>query len=100
MSRFWPIAAGWFFAAIGFGFIVWLFARMFKRSEDPTRLLFKWILTAIVLAFMLLEVGPMVGKGGFDAAFVGIPLTAVCGLVFAIIWRHNIAALIAKPFAD
>jgi tetratricopeptide (TPR) repeat protein len=37
---------------------------------------------------------------GYDGAFIGIPLTAVCGLVLAIIWRHNIASIVAKPFAS
>src|SRR5258708_7459716 len=94
------IVASWVFAAIGFGFIVWLFIRAFKKTEEPVELLIKWILTALVLAFMVLYVAPIVAKGDFGAAFVGIPLTAVCGLVFAIIWRHAIAAAIAKPFAD
>ena len=29
---------------------------------------------------------------------VALPLTGLCGLVLAIIWRHSLAALVAKPF--
>jgi outer membrane protein assembly factor BamD (BamD/ComL family) len=40
----------------------------------------------------------MVADGGYVAAFGGIPLTAVSGLTLALIWRHNIASFISKPF--
>jgi tetratricopeptide (TPR) repeat protein len=42
----------------------------------------------------------MVGQGGYGAAFVGIPLTAVFGVVLAAIWRRNIADMVAKPIAS
>jgi tetratricopeptide (TPR) repeat protein len=45
-------------------------------------------------------VAPIVARGGYDGAFIGVPLTAVCGLVLAIIWRHAIAGVIAKPFTS
>ncbi len=69
-----------------------------KKSEDPARMLFKWLLTSGVLAFMFLVVGPIVGGDNYAAAFVGVPLAAVCGLVLAIIWRHSLAGLVAAPF--
>lgn len=49
---------------------------------------------------MVKYVAPLVGQGGYAGAFAGIPLTAACGLVLAIIWRHSIAALVAKPFTS
>jgi tetratricopeptide (TPR) repeat protein len=78
--------------------IGWFLWTTIRKAEDPARMVFKWILTAGVLAFMWLKVAPMVGSGGYEAAFTGIPLTAVCGLALAIIWRHSIGSLIAKPF--
>lgn len=71
-----------------------------KNSADPGRMLFKWILTAIMLGVLFGVVGPIVGEGGYGGAFVGIPATAVCGLVFFIIWRHSICGLVAKPFTS
>ncbi len=71
-----------------------------KKSEDPARLVFKWVITAVVIGFMIKVVAPMVGAGGYGAAFGGIPLTAVCGLALAIIWRRSIAELVANPFAS
>jgi outer membrane protein assembly factor BamD (BamD/ComL family) len=78
----------------------WALFHVLKRSEDPARLVFKWILTAVVIGLMMWKVAPLVGGGGYDGAFIGIPLTAVCGLALAIIWRHNIASIVAKPFAS
>jgi tetratricopeptide (TPR) repeat protein len=33
-------------------------------------------------------------------AFIGVPFAAVCGIVLAIIWRHSLADMVAKPFAS
>ena len=78
----------------------WFFARALKRSDDPARLIFKWILTGLVLAILIWVVRPIVAAGGYGGAFLGVPLMAVCGLVLAIIWRHNIASMIARPFVS
>lgn len=77
-------------------FIVWTI----RRAEDPARRLFKWCLTLPLLGYMIFRVAPMVGRGGLEAAGSGIPLAAICSLALAIIWRHDIAALIARPFGD
>jgi tetratricopeptide (TPR) repeat protein len=81
--------------AIG-SLIVW----SVKKADDPARMIFKWILTAIVVAVLFWKVAPIMAKGGYTAAFGGIPMGAVCGLVLAIIWRHNLAGLVANPFGS
>jgi tetratricopeptide (TPR) repeat protein len=78
----------------------WGFIRVLKKSEDPPLLIFKWILTGVIVTFMAMVLGPMMRKGGFDAAFVGVPTTAVCGLILAAIWRKNIANMIATPIGN
>ena len=87
---------------IGTAFVIavigWFVWHTIRKSEDTGRMVFKWICTAGVLAFMWLYVAPIVGEGGWGAAMSGIPLTALSGLALAIIWRHSIAAMIAKPF--
>jgi tetratricopeptide (TPR) repeat protein len=82
--------------AFGF-FVLW---PTIKKSEDPALMVFKWVLTAVIIGFMIKVVAPMVGAGGYGGAFGGIPLTAVCGLVLAITWRRNIAELVANPVAS
>jgi tetratricopeptide (TPR) repeat protein len=70
------------------------------KSEDPARMTFKWVLTFIVLAIMVFKVAPMVGQGGYGAAFGGIPFAAACGIALAIIWRRTIASWIADPIGS
>src|SRR5215471_543715 len=79
------------------GWFVWT---TIKRADDPARMVFKWILTVVILGFMIKVVAPLVGKGGYVGAFGGIPMTAVCSLALAFVWRHNLASLVAQPFAS
>lgn len=71
-----------------------------KKSEDPGYMLLRWVLTVPVVYVLFWKAGAMVAGGGYTAAFGGIPLTAVCGVVLAIIWRHQISGLVAAPFAN
>ena len=73
--------------------------RCLKRSDDPARLIFKWILTVPVVLGLLFWVGPF-ATSSQAGAFIGVPLAAACGIVLTAIWRHNIADLIAKPFTS
>src|ERR1044071_37921 len=70
------------------------------KGEDPARMAFKWLLTAGVLTLAYFFVLPMFNEMGYGAAFGGIPATAICGIVLALIWRHNIAGLVASPIAS
>lgn len=81
-------------------FVVWLFYRALKRSEDPPKLIFKWIVTAVIVGCAFLVVGPMMRAGGYSGAFIGVPLAAACGLAMAITWRHSIIDLIANPIGS
>jgi len=81
-----------FLALIGWGLWFWL-----KKSDDPGALIIKWIASAIILSVLAFVVVPIVAKGGYVGAFVGVPATAACGLGLAIVWRRNIAGLIANP---
>ena len=78
------------------GFVV---VRSIQKAEDPARMALKWVLTALLLLFMWKVVAPIVGVGGY-AAIGGILYTVACGWVLAFIWRHQIGALIAQPFAS
>ena len=80
----------------GVGWILW---HTLKKSEDPPKLIFKWILTLIIIGYMVRSVLPDVAQGG-PVASAGVLVSTVVGLALAIIWRHNIAMMIAKPFAS
>lgn len=84
--------------ALCVGLIGWVMFLCLRRSKDPVQLIIKWVLTLLVFGWMIWKVIPMVARGGYEGAFLGIPLTAAGGLMLAIIWRRSIAGLLAKPF--
>jgi hypothetical protein len=100
MNHTGDIVRGVLFLVLVIAAIGYVVVRSVQKAEDPARMIFKWVLTVIMLAVLLLKVGAIVGRGGYTGGFIGIPLTAVCGLVLAGIWRHSIASLIAKPFSS
>ncbi len=100
MSQTVHIIRGIIILVVCCGLVGWAMWRTLKKTEDPALLIFKWIITAVVLGFMVKVVGPIVGQGGYGAAFGGIPLTAACGIALAITWRRNIADFVATPFAS
>ena len=81
------------------GFAIWGYIRILKNSEDPATLLFKTIFTLVLGALWLVFAVPWALKGGL-VAFGGVAVTMVEGLVLAIMWRRNIAGLIANPIGS
>ena len=95
--RTFEIVRGIVLLVIALSAIGWFMFRCLKRTDDPARLIFKWILTVPVVVGLLFVVGPFATSSA-AGAFIGVPLAAACGIVLTIIWRHNIAELISKPF--
>ncbi len=100
MDKTYEIIRGTLILALFLATTAWMMTRSLKRSDDPAALVFKWVLTAGVLAFLAFVVIPIVAKGGYVGAFGGIPLTLVCGVILAIIWGHSIIDIVAKPVGD
>ena len=78
----------------------WLVVASIRKADDPARMAFKWILTAPVVLYLFYGLAPMVLRGDQAGAIFGLGGTAGCGIVLAIIWRHSIAGLVAKPFGS
>lgn len=73
--------------------------RWLKGSRDtPFRLIAKWIISGLVIAFLVFGIMPTAMGGGAGALMV--PLIAVCGLILAILWTPNITAFLARPFGN
>src|SRR6059058_3587626 len=100
MSLTWEFIRGLLIIILAVGIAGTIVTYSVMKADDPGQMIFKWIVTSGILALMYFWVLPMVGQGGYGAAFGGIPATATCGLALAIIWRHEIAGLIANPFAS
>jgi tetratricopeptide (TPR) repeat protein len=99
MSRTLEIAADVFWLAIIIGGGVWLLFKTLKRSDDPPKLIFKWIFTAVTIGFVFKVVVPGFEAGGTNAIF-GLILMLICGLAMVVIWRHSIIDLVANPIAS
>ena len=88
-----------FLSLFGLGFIGWLFWRSLKTSEDPGRLIFKWLLTAAVVWFEFAVAVPAFVRGGLDAVF-GLGLTGALSMAINVIWRNAILDLITRPLTS
>ena len=97
--RTYEIVRGTVILVIAVGIMGWLMWQSLKRSEDPARLIFKWVLTVPVVWGLLFWLGPW-ATSSEAGALIGVPLLAAGGIVLTAIWRHNIANMIAKPFAS
>jgi TolA-binding protein len=81
--------------------IVGLLVRWLQRTpEDPARLVFKWVLTAVVLVLLFWKVAPFVGHGGEAGAFIGVPLAAACAVALAVLWAPNLIAWLIEQFTS
>ena len=79
-------------------FLGWLMVRSLKRSEDPAKLVVKWIITALVvgvLVFVLGAWGPSVGS-----AFVMPFACVLLGIILALTWGADIGSLLSRPLTS
>lgn len=77
--------------ALGWGAIYAL-----RHTQSPGRLIFKWLLTAGMLALFIWVLVPLSAAN----PFVGIPLVALCGIGVAVIWREQIGEFFARPLSS
>jgi tetratricopeptide (TPR) repeat protein len=98
-SRTYDIVRGTVLLVIALSAMGWFFFRCLRRSEDPARFLFKWLLTVPTIWILFWKVGPIANRQD-PSAIMAVPLAAICGLVLAAIWRHNISNLVARPFSS
>ena len=47
----------------------WVIVRSIQKADDPGRMVFKWIMTAVVIAVAIWKVLPLVAQGGYTGAF-------------------------------
>jgi tetratricopeptide (TPR) repeat protein len=76
----------------------WLFVHLLKLSDDPAKILFKAALTLGIVVLVGVFIGPNLWSQ--SGALIGIPLSAVAGVVIAILWRQHIGNLMARPFEN
>jgi tetratricopeptide (TPR) repeat protein len=83
---------------VGAGGVVWLVIRSLRRSDDPPRLIFKWLLSAGMILGLIWIYHRYISDAGAMGAFLGVALGGMTGLMLFAVWRHSLAAIVAKPF--
>ena len=77
------------FSVLGFVFIVWLAIRTLKRTEEPSKLIFKWVFSIPFVIFCIWTAG-QIGLGGpFLIVFMAVVLSPI--------WSPHIGEWLSKP---
>ena len=78
---------------------VWIAWKTIKKSEDPARMIFKWIVSGVVFIILVI-VGLNIRRMGYAGAFIGPVVAAIFGIFLGILWAPHLGALIARPFTS
>jgi hypothetical protein len=107
MSGALQIATNVFWLTLVVGFGVWLLFRSLKRSEDATKLVFKWLFTILLATGEVFLARHLIGSlhegglpGNFAQTFSLVVSIAACCLIVTITWRHSLIDLVANPIAS
>ena len=107
MSQILQIALHVVLSAIGFAFLIWLFIHSLKNSEDPAKLVFKWLFSVALVSgevFFARHLSGSLHEGGFqDNAPAAILLTgsiATVGIILSIVWTAEISGLFSKSITS
>jgi tetratricopeptide (TPR) repeat protein len=97
MKSLWSTVLSVVSALFVFGAVGWLLVRVLKRSDDPARLIFKWILTGLIAAGLIAFA--LATRGGLGA--VAAPFACVlAAIILAPIWAPHLGAWLARPLTS
>ncbi len=92
---------------LGLAFGVWLLGYSWKRSEEPNKLVFKWLLTLALACPIAWGVARLFklgfaagGLGGAAVAIGGLFLTVAGGCAMYAIWRHSLIDVVTSPITS
>lgn len=71
--------------------VVWLLVRSLKKSEDPARLIAKWVLSLAVLGIIIAVAEP---------GIFGLMVLLVGAMGFLLIWGRTIGEVVARPLTS
>ncbi|MBI2928796.1 MAG: tetratricopeptide repeat protein [Verrucomicrobia bacterium] len=84
----------------------WLLIRTLKKSDDPGRLIAKWVITAVVLIVLGVFAKRALGaSGGSFAGSAGLAMViasslAVVGILLGVLWASSLGATISRWFEN
>jgi len=85
--------------ALAVGAVGYVVVRSVQKADDPAWMVFKWLVTAGVMVFMIWVAIPQVLKDDVTALY-GLTLVLICAVIMIVTWRHNLAALVAEPLGS
>jgi tetratricopeptide (TPR) repeat protein len=94
------IALGVFVMLAVFCLLAWIFWRCLKNSDDPSRLLFRWIITAVVLGGGGYGIYQLAGDGTAAGQIMGVLAGAVVGLILAGLWLPAIVGQVSDTIGS
>ena len=77
---------------IGLAGIVWFFCRGLKNSEDPAKIIFKCIITAVLTPFCF--------SLAFAMGYLGPIVIAIWGISMSIVWTPHISDFLISPLTN
>ncbi len=81
---------------LGLFVVGWFIWTTVRKAEDSGRVLFKWIVTAVIFV-ILIGIALSLYRGGIGSAYIVPPIAAVFGVFLGIMWAPHLGAIIAKP---
>ncbi len=84
-----------FVACIG-----WLFWRSLKKNEDPARVVFYWVLSALLIGGGFFGIYKLSKDGTPEGKFTGLVLGLALGVVLGIMWAPRIGAKVGDWFGN
>ena len=108
MSRFFEIIAHTALSAMGIAFVGWLLWHALKKSDDPARILFKAILSVLLVAGDVFLIRGLMGslhdstapEANAGQAFVMAGSIAACGIILSIIWTPQLSNFLISPLTN
>jgi TolA-binding protein len=107
MSRTLEIVGDIFWLAIIIVGGGWLIICSLKASEDPVKIIFKWLVTILLVAgeiffarHLIHSIQPGDIGSNFAPTFGLVISIAACGVTLGAIWGSHIGNIVAKPLAD
>ena len=93
MDKLYHFVRGLLIIAASVALLGWILLTAYRRSEDRPRLLVQWLISAILIALIVLVVIPV----ALTAPMAGVPLLAGAAVVLGVIWAPSVGAALARP---
>jgi uncharacterized protein (DUF1499 family) len=80
------------------GVFVWWLVRSVRRSEEPGKLICKWVVAVVLLAGLLFLVSKTVGQR--EGAYIVPSACVAFAVIMSVLWAPSLGALVARPFTS